>query len=424
MLKVTLMLVMSMALVGSMNTDDLRNVIKVGHYKFGLNLIRELRKSVGSEENFYVSPANVYAGLAVVLYPSNGQTKEQLLDIMGLPSTYERDELHKTLGQIFQNGGNQQNGSMTISQGVFVHKDFQIKDSFRTSVRDLYRGDVNNVDFKSQGEAKEWINNWIRDHTGGEICQIDYPKDTYLVLANALYLNARWQQRFQKTRMSEFFTDKNLAPIYNGRWNGRRISNGNVESMIGTGRVQYYENDNLRYKTIGLPCEDKDCTMYFVLPNEDQTVDAVLEGISSDHIDSIVNSREEEVSFKIPKLELKLKTNLGDQIRGLGAEDLFTEKADFSDLADRVRLGDVTHQVHVSWDEQGTTHSTVITKEVKSNSGIRKRMPMNDIENMMEINDAGTGKQFNIDKPFIFFMHHKNSQLVPFFGCFRKPSNL
>ena len=67
-----------------------------------------------------------------------------------------------------------------------------------------YGGVVEELDFKdAPEEAKQRINGWVSDRTKGRIKDLilDVPKDTRMILTNAVYFKGRWLRPFRPEHM-------------------------------------------------------------------------------------------------------------------------------------------------------------------------------------------------------------------------------
>jgi len=371
--------------------------IEAGHYDFALKLHRELFKVNGANDHVFSSPANIYAAFAVVLYPSGGQTKRQLLDLMGLSDKHEWTELHTNLANLFVQAQNNAQANMSICEGIFVNKDFTIKEAFKKFAKDVYKSQLANVDFAKGQETLNLINSWVSEHTNGRIKSVanePYPSDTALIMANALFFHANWLHQFSNyTTTRGDFTAKN----------GDKLQ---VDYMIDQDKVQYIEDSVGKFKALGLPYENHEFTMYYVIPTEGSTLENLVENFNADQLRKVKNAPTLKVTYKIPKMKISYSAELRDIVNSLGVIDLFT-KPDLRNLADNIRVSSVTHKVEVEVREEGTIGSAVTVFEIET---LSLEYPLT------------KPKIFNVDQPFLFFIHQKSTNLIVFYGTVNKPT--
>lgn len=81
--------------------------------------------------------------------------------------------------------------------------------------------------------------------------------------------------------------------------------------MIGSSEVLYHKNDASGFKAIGLPYKGKQCTAYFVLPNNNVTLRSLLTKMNKNTLRNITkNTKISEFTYFVPKMSLESFTNL------------------------------------------------------------------------------------------------------------------
>jgi serpin B len=372
--------------------------IENGHYNLALNLNKELYKTDGSKDYVFFSPVNIQAALAVVTYPSGGQTRKQLLDLMGLSSTHDWNSLHTNLANLFTQAQQNQYANMSICEGIFVNNGFPIKDEFKKFAVDVYKSEVANVDFQNKGqETMDFINNWVSQHTQGRIkkvCEKPYDPDTVVVLANALYFHANWQNPFSSVK------------THKGQFNENNGQVSQVMYMTQISGIQYLNHSEGKFEAIGIPYKDDEFTMYCLRPHDGQTLGNLIQTLNRQHLTEIVNATLSSVQYSVPHFELKYKADLAELLKTLGATQLFTDLADFQGLSDNVKVSKVTHVVDLKVNEEGTIGSAVTTFEFVTRAG-----RLYDVD-------------FILNKPYLFFIYQPKTNLIVFLGSINKPTPL
>lgn len=81
--------------------------------------------------------------------------------------------------------------------------------------------------------------------------------------------------------------------------------------MVGNSEVFYHKNEELKFKSIGLPYKGNKFITYFVLPDTNVSLREMVKQMNGDIIKNITkNSRVTEITYFVPKMILKSTTNL------------------------------------------------------------------------------------------------------------------
>uniref|UniRef100_N1R0I7 Serpin domain-containing protein n=1 Tax=Aegilops tauschii TaxID=37682 RepID=N1R0I7_AEGTA len=302
----------------------------------GLSLAREagVRAAAGMGRNFVVSPLSIHAALAMVAAGARGETRRELLGLLGSASL---DELHrapaiKLVGRL--NGLKQ----TSFACGVWVDRRRALRPEFTRPGRRA---------------ARRRVNGFVADKTKQRIRHILPPgsvdSSTAVILANALYFKGAWPEPFY------VFT----APFH--------IPGGatvRVPSMT-TGRSQYialypgFRALKLPYRNDG----DHRAAFYMLILLPDSGALSL-----PDLYDKVVSSPEfirkhtpeEEVEvrrFMVPRFKFTTEFEASSDMRKLGVTRAFAG-GDFSGMVSggdgRLSIGGVHHKATIEVDEQGT----------------------------------------------------------------------
>ena len=121
-----------------------------------------------------------------------------------------------------------------------------------------YGEEVRSVDFKSAPrDAGALINNWVSDETAGRITHLISPDAitdlTRLVLANAVYFRADWQQPFDARATSR-------QPFY-----ALDGTESRVQTMRQQSNLRYAAGDG--YRAVELPYQGGEVAMTILVPD-------------------------------------------------------------------------------------------------------------------------------------------------------------
>ncbi|VVC36648.1 Hypothetical protein CINCED_3A002316 [Cinara cedri] len=365
-----------------------------------------------SDRNVIVSPASIAAAVSLMLVGAGGQTKVELGKLFGidehtLSNSTDADDSQnfKKLGTLlngYRDDGDAPGGAhASLAKAVFLPRGHpQLSLQYRTAVKDYLNGELINVDFAMNGP--ETINRWVSVHTRGkinDIMQNTPPPDTKAVVVSALYFTGEWETPFfaNYTKPKPFYyesnsnTSTNKNPIY-------------VNMMIGNSEVFYYKNDELKFKAIGLPYKGNEYTAYFVLPNGNISLRGLMSTINERTLKTITESTTlTDITYLVPKMTLKSFTNLKPVLQKMEIDSVFdSSKANLSKmgLGSDFYVSDILHKVEIVIDEIGTVASAATVVTIT----------------------RGGNPTFNVNKPFLFFIHHRLSDTILFWASINKPT--
>uniref|UniRef100_A0A7M4E6J3 Ovalbumin-like n=1 Tax=Crocodylus porosus TaxID=8502 RepID=A0A7M4E6J3_CROPO len=119
---------------------------------------------------------------------------------------------------------------------------------------------------------------------------------------------------------------------------------------------------------------------------------------------SSTNMRKRKVEVYLPRMKLEEQYSLAPVLSSLGMTDLFTQSADLSGISTgkNLAVSEVIHKSHVEINEEGT--------EAAAATGVTIVL----MSHVFPI-------KFKADHPFLFFIHHKKTNLILFYGRFSSP---
>lgn len=348
-----------------------------GHF-FGVTAETVLAEKDG--KNKIYSPANLFAALSMLASCTDGETREQVLGVLGAASETEAAETAVKLikGNYIDNGSRKS----LFANSVWTGEKYLLKEDFLHSFSDRYYAPV----FKGDALDSDYsiaFTKWLSDATGGFLSKsakdMGFDPEMALTLASTLYFAANWD--------TEFLPENNTDGLFRGV-----ASEQNCEFMNQTLSGAYITGDcfGAVAKNIGGGGD-----MYFILPEEGVSPEDVI--ASEDLKDLFFNTRFYKnpdngklsypvIHFSVPKFDVSSDLELKDSLSALGVSDVFDSgKADFSHISDdNLFLSRVRHSARVAIDEQGVT-AAAFTVEAVCGAG----MPLDEI-------------YFTLDRPFIF----------------------
>jgi serpin B len=231
------------------------------------------------------------------------------------------------------------------------------------------------------------INDWVEDRTNDRIEDLlpqgSITVDTRLVLTNAIYFSAAWDDPFEPgdTRPAPF----TLA-------DGSTVD---VPTLHQTSQsYRYGEGDGFR--AAELPYDGEQLSMVVVVPDDLASFEASMTGATLAQItDSLEGA---EVELALPKFDFDAPLGLKEHLMALGMKDAFLA-ADFSgiDGTRNLVITDVLHKGFVAIDEKGT-EAAAATAVIIGETSVPEH------------------RQLTVDRPFVFLIRDIPTGAILFVG--------
>lgn len=377
-----------------MMEGNIPHFLKTAVTDFGFDLFKE---AVKAETNALISPVSVIMALAMTANGANGETLEQMENVMG--SKIESFNAYFTK-DVFSSDG------ITLANSVWLNNQknrLTVNQDFINSVKKHYGAEVFSRKFDN-GTLNE-INRWISDNTDGSIENMlsDLPVDAVIYLINAVLFDAEWEYPYTAGDISEYqaFTaesgEKQLVTMLRSTESScKYFTLGKTEGII-------------RHYTNGY-------SFAAILPNEGTNVEEALSSFdSSDFVNTVVPLRYNPtcatglypVYVSLPKFEFESSFKLSDALSAMGMPLAFSTKADFSPMASSKRgnicIGEVYHNSFISLSENGTK------------AGAATAVMVEDMAEPM----FSQSKVLEFNRPFIYVIYRTENGLPLFIGTVR-----
>ena len=336
-------------------------------------------------KNIMLSPTSLNFALGMNAEGAKGETKEALKEYLGTDdfAAYAKQYMEniKKYNSDEENYGYK--SKLKIADAVWADDGLKLQDAFKKSVSSNFSAKVENLDFSNTDKTCKRINKWCDKNTEGLIPKIITPdtisKDTELCLTNSLYFESGWSgDPWTLSNKKEKFGDKEKTKY-----------------MTCAGD-RYYENDKAtafgRNYANGL-------SFIGILPNEEG--DFTLEGLD---IESLLKSEPEydEVDCKMPKLNFETSATLNDMLSDLGLENIFSNDADFSGIADKnTKVSAVLQKTKLELDENGTKAAAVTAAVMECMSAMAPDPVVKSVE---------------LTRPFAFLIFDEMNNEILFMG--------
>ncbi len=350
-------------------------------YQAGLLTMTQATASVfltGTEENAVYAPLNTYLALGMLAEITDGQGREQVLDVLGAPDLETLRTRAKALWQATYNDDGAQ--TTILSSSLWLHEDVPYRMETLEALRDTYYAAAYQGEMGTEKYDKA-MQNWLNEKTGGmleeAVAGVQTSPQTVLTLLSTVYYQAKWQDTFSEANNTER-TFRGTAGDVTCTFMKQTDSHGT-----------FYGHEDFSAIRRGM---ETGGDMWFILPDEGVTTDAVLQ---SEDMYTLFDSpyhwpeqKRLKIHQYIPKFDICADIDMNDGLRMLGITVPFDAAlADYSPLteAEEVFLGKARQATRVAIDEEGVTAASFVEMMLCGES----LPPEEEID-------------FVLDRPFIF----------------------
>lgn len=334
-------------------------------------------------ENKVVSPLNIYLALSLLAESTQGESQQQILDLLGRANADEMRQQAKLLW----NANYADDGSVTsiLANSVWLDQDLPVKKEWLEGMVSDYMASVYQGDLDSE-EMQQALKDWLNEQTGGllkdTIQDIELSPESLLALCSTIYYKASWSEEFNKN----LTTDE----IFHG-------AAGDVTCRMmhqSTTETYYFGS---RFSSISRSLVHSGY-MTLILPDEGTTPEELL--ADEEALTYIITGEAENrfliVNQSVPQFDVTSNMQLKDSLNQLGVTDVFTADADFSPVTEEaIFLDKVQHAARVTIDEEGV-EAAAFTMEVLAGDAAP---PEEEVD-------------FVLDRPFIFLIKGEDGQIL------------
>ena len=350
-----------------------------------------LRAKMPSDKNYMFSPLSIKLALGLLLNGTDGETKDEIMNVLGISGVDSFNEYNKKLMDLY---GNDKTYTLDIANSVFLNTDRaegDFKEDYVKTLGEFYGASPDKVNDKTAVSA---VNDWVNEKTKGKIPTLADSNDYSAFLANAIYFKAGWEIEFPKEcTAKDTFTDSNgkktEIDFMNNTEEFRYYSENGIEAAV----LPYKMNGYSEEEGVGVHSGARLCMV------------AVKGDVQGEDLTEIAKNAADapykKLNIKMPKFELKFETSLNGILADLGIKTVFGKNADLSKmLSGNISVTDTIHKTYIKVDEKGT--------EASAATGIR--VGVTSLEPVEEPLD------FFLDKPFSYVIFDTKNGEVLFMG--------
>ena len=352
-----------------------------------LHFTQETGTLLSAEENTVLSPANLYLAFAMLSETTDGDSRAQLLSLLGLENT---DAPRAAGNYVWRNlYGETSTGKTLLGSSVWLNENVPYNEETLQVLAEQYLASTFSApmgDEKTDKAIGEWINentgNLLQDAAG----EIQTKPETVMLLLTTLYFKDQWRDEFWKDA-----TKKDTFTAADGE-------KQTVDFMHRTDdRAAYYRGENYTVAELGFRGGQ---SMRFLLPDEGTTLESLLAngevvgGLMAYDMDAALPSA--EIHWSVPKFDVDSNLELTDALKAMGVTDVFDfDKSDFSPLIDEekfdesVAVTQVQHAARVKIDEKGCEAAAFTAITAEATAAMPEELPV---------------VEMNLNRPFAFMI--------------------
>ena len=354
-----------------------------------------------NEGSFVCSPLSLQLALAMTANGAEGETLQEMLDVLGYGS--EGMAALNGYAQILleQLPAVDLDVTLKMADAMLVTDKYPLNAGFRETLRTYYYAPAASMSFDNPKEVIAQVNEWARRNTEGLIDPMlkEMSPNAVAFLMNALYFKAKWQGNDREPMFDSRFTS-------DGDFHKADGSTVTVPFMA-TGRYFRYA-DFGDYEMVALPYASGKYNMYILLPKKVDGLGALLESLRNASWNNLISSLkgDAEVHLRIPRFETSGDFELSGALKALGMRKAFDEQdAEFDRMFDGpvpgFYISRVLQKAKVTVAEWGTEAAAVTVVEVAAKEAL--------IEKVVN---------FTADHPFVFVIGEQESGTILFEGVY------
>ncbi len=300
--------------------------------------------SGAENENRAYSPLNLYFALGMLAEMTDGNSRTQVLDLMGATST---EALREDIAALWlSNYSDDGRVTSLLANSLWLSDRY----TFNQPTLDIlaqnhrassYRGTMGDEAFNETFRA------WMNEQTGGllkdSVDGLEFTPATVLALTSTIYYAAGWRDEFSESMTAERTFHAPTGDVTHEFLN---------ESTSGS----YYWGENFAATAKYLEGNGK---MWLILPDEGISPKDLLtdEGVTALYTGGESNRTTVQINLSVPKFDVSSDLDLTESLTALGITDVFDPAvSDFTPIttqSDGLAVTEAKHAARVTIDEEG-----------------------------------------------------------------------
>jgi len=329
--------------------------------EFALSLYH---KVADPDENVFISPASIYLALAMAYVGADGDTREEIGEVIHTGDLSIEDFNQKCRAFMDLLKDNDDETEVSIANSIWLDKGFSILDGYQDVLEKYHGAEAVEIEFDDPGSPAV-VNEWVSNQTGnmieGVLAENSPIPAQYFLLINAIYFMGNWTEEFdpQETEKRDFIlADSSKIEVPMMIRESEKLEE--YSYLAGEG----FEAVRIPYGVKDMPYEQTRLAMYVFVP--DECLQEFHSKLTADNWRQWMEGFgffEHDIKVGLPRFKIEYETELIDVLRKMGIDKAFDQKAaDFSAMAtigDQIFLDQIMHKAVIEVDEEGTEAAAV-----------------------------------------------------------------
>lgn len=370
--------------------DEIFSGLRRGNTAFALDLLNAVAdSSTGAGQNLIYSPNSISTALAMLHGGARGETATEIKDALRLEM--EAAQIYPAFNTLDRRikAANTEDAFVETSNALWVDRSFEPAPPYVDLLGTQFGAPLYLADFANAPEdSRLAINALVAEHTHDRIPELfdegTISSDSRLVLTNAVYLDAKWENKFPEASHGEFVLEDGST----------------VTGDVMTGEIAASFADTEDLLSVAIPYKGDDLEFVALMPRTG-TLREFERSLTSESLEAVFASLEASSgTVSLPKFETDTSIDLNDTLQSLGIHSAFGDgEVDLSGLgaaAQSFVVSKVVHKANISVFEGGTIASAATGVNVEDTS-----VPF---------------LAAQLDHPFLYLIRSKGTGAILFIG--------
>lgn len=375
---------------GSVNETSL---LVQANAEFGVALLRELMNATPGE-NAFVSPLSASVALAMAHAGARGETREAMARALRFEGMDARaiDQEHRALLESL--AWSEPDLTLQVADAAWADERFHPSPDYVAKLETDYHSAFFVEDFEDPSTVDD-VNGWVSERTRGKIPRLidQILPDEVMLLVNTVYFKGAWAAPFRAdcTRDAPFTREDGTSATVRMMCGARVGPATWSESDVGT--------------VVRLPYNESRFAMYVLLPAEGEALDEVVARLDGPTLTAAFGAtRDGNVEVEMPRFRMRTELDLAPPLTALGMGIAFTDRADFTGIAEGLYISRVKQVALIEVDENGTEAAAATVVGVGATSA------------------PPPPTRVVVDRPYLSILRDDGTGAILFVGAIRDPS--
>jgi serpin B len=381
--------------------ESIRTELSADNRDFAFDLLGQIRAQANG--NIFFSPHSISIALAMTYAGASGGTLDEMGEVMRF--TLPEAQLHPAFNALDlelarRSEVDVESGDaprLNIVNAIWGQNDYPFSTTFLDTLAVNYGAGLRAVDFMNEPEAvRQRINGWVEDQTNERIQDLlpdgSITPNTVLVLTNAIYFLAGWQDEFPKSATSD-------QPFT--RPNGSTVT---APLMRNDGDFAHYIGDDTH--AIALPYVGGELTFIAMMPADGEDFAAWESGLDRERFDAIVAAMSPgQGRVSLPRFGFKGDYDLKALFEKMGWTNFGELNRMLEGGQGGLEISDILHKSFIKLDEEGTEAAAATAVVVRETSA------------PIDVFDL------RFDRPFYYVIYDEPTDTILFVGRLADPTD-